>query len=169
MLRIIDNLKPFFEDCYRRVSVREYAKLTGVSPPTASKMLSEYHGEGILVRGTYRNYILFSANKESRLFIAFSRIYWQDRLKGVVEMLERKLTSPAVVLFGSLSKAEAKHDSDIDLAVFATKRELDFDEFEKKLKRKIQAFWFGPVSEIKSRELANSAINGHVLAGRLKL
>ena len=35
MLNIINNLRPFIEDCYRRISVREYSRLLKVSPPTA--------------------------------------------------------------------------------------------------------------------------------------
>ena len=50
MLEIINNLAPFFEDCYRRISVREYSKIIKVSPPTASKILMEYYKEGLLKR-----------------------------------------------------------------------------------------------------------------------
>ncbi len=168
MLKIINDLQPFFEDCYRRISVREYAKIMRISPPTASKTLSYYAAESILLRTTYRNYILFYANKESRVFVDLSRIYWNGRLSGLVEFMGRKLTSPALVLFGSLSKAEVKPDSDVDLAVFAAKRNLDLAVFEKKMKRKIQLFWFDSFKNIKSNELSGNIINSYVLAGRLR-
>ena len=50
MLKIINDLRPFFEDCYRRVNVREYAKIMHISPPTASKILDSYHHENLLCK-----------------------------------------------------------------------------------------------------------------------
>jgi len=169
MLKIINDLQPFFEDCYRRINVREYAKIMVISPPTASKMLSLYNSEGLLLNEPYKNYLFFYTNKESRNFIGLSRMYWGYKLKEITSFMEKELTAPAIILFGSLSKAEAKSDSDIDLAVFAHKKELDISHFEKKLKRKVQIYWFKSIKDIKSKELANSIINGHTLSGRLAL
>src|SRR3989338_4369081 len=104
MLEIINNLKPFFEDCYRRIGVREYARIMRISPPTASKILSEYSSFGILSKSTERRYKLFHANKDSKEFIDLSRIYWNHKLKGLVSFLEEKLAGPTIILFGSLSK-----------------------------------------------------------------
>jgi predicted nucleotidyltransferase len=168
MLEIINNLVPFFEDCYRRISVREYAKLVNISPPTASKLLAYYHKEGFLKKEEYRNYIFFYANKDNKQFIDFSRIYWKIKLKEIIEFANKKLLNPCMVLFGSLAKAEAKKDSDIDLAIFASKK-VDFSIFESKLKRKIQIFWFKSLKDIKSEELANNILNDYILNGRLKL
>lgn len=167
MLKILNDLKHFFEDCYWRAGIREYARIIGVSPPTASSLLSLYHKEGLLVKPS-RTAKLY-ANRESRVFVALSRLYWQERLKPITEHLELKLFSPAIVLFGSLSKAEVNRESDIDLAVFATKKALDVTHFERKLKRSIQIFWFPSLSYMKDSELATSIINGHVLSGRLRL
>ena len=169
MLKIIDDLMLFFEDCYRRISVREYARLIKISPPTASKMLSDYSKEGLLRMEKYRNYILYYANKENAEFIDLSRIYWRSKLRELLDFIDKELVSPTVVLFGSLAKAEVKSDSDIDLAVFSVKRELDVSEFEKRIKRKIQLFVFKSLKDIKSRELANNIVNGYILKRRLLL
>lgn len=169
MLKIINELKPFFEDCYRRINVREYAKIMHISPPTASKILSYYNVENLLLKEKYRNYILFYSNKESKGFIDLSRIYWDYRLKEVADLMVKKLTGPTVILFGSLSKAEAKYDSDVDLAVFAHQKELDISSFERKLKRKIQVYWFKSLKDIKNKELANNITNGFILKGKLSL
>ena len=169
MLKIIKDLGPFFEDCYRRINVREYAKIAEMSPPTASKMLDSYHHEGLLSKEKFRNYIMFYANKDNKQFTDLSRVYWSIKLKELTDLMEKELTTPTIILFGSLSKAEAKSDSDIDLAVFAYKKELDMNSFEKKLKRKIQIFWFTSIKSIKNKELANNIINGYLLKGRLQL
>lgn len=166
MLKIINDLEPFFEDCYRRINIREYARIMKISPPTASNLLAYYNREGLLLKEKYRNYVLFYANKESGEFIDLSRIYWKCMLKPLVSFMEENLADPTIILFGSLSKAEAKPDSDIDLAVLACKKELDMDVFENKLKRRIQIFWFKSIGDIKNSKLANSIIEGYMLRGR---
>lgn len=50
MLKIFNNLEPFFENNYKRINVREYARLKKISPPTASKLLSELQKEDLLER-----------------------------------------------------------------------------------------------------------------------
>jgi len=167
MLKIIDNLKPFFEDCYRRINVREYAKLMAISPPTASKILEDFNKKGLLLKSAYRNYILYYANKESRDFIDLSRIYWRNRLKELISFIEKDVANPTIILFGSLSKAEAKQDSDIDIAIFAHRKEINIRKFEDRMKRKIQVFCFRSIKDIKPKELENNIINGYVLRGRI--
>ena len=169
MLEIINNLKPFFEDCYRRINVREYARLTKISPPTASKILYSLEKEGILKKETERNYLFFYANKENSQFIALSRIYWKEKLNNLIEYLKHSLISPTVILFGSLSKAEAVKGSDIDLVIISKKREIKIAKFKEKLGRNIQIFWFDSFESIKDKELKNNIINGYILNGKIKL
>ena len=169
MLNIINNLKPFFEDCYRRINVREFSRIIKVSPPTASKLLSEYEKTGLLTMNKDRNYIFYYANKKSKDFIDLSRIYWRNMLKEIIEHLNKILLSPTIILFGSLSKAEAKIDSDIDICILTHKKELNLVQFEKRLKRKIQIFFFNSIKEIDAQELKNNILNGYILNGRIKL
>ena len=169
MLNIINSLKPFFEDCYRRINVREYSRLRKISPPTASKILFELNKEGLLLIEKDRNYIFYYANKNNKIFVNLSRIYWNLRLDNLVHFLNKNLTNPAIILFGSLSKAETKNDSDIDICIIGHKKELNIKNFEDNLKRKIQLFFFNSVDDIKNKELANNIINGYILEGRLKL
>lgn len=169
MLNIINNLKPFFEDCYRRISVREYSRLINISPPTASKVLLELSKDGLLLMERDRNYIFYYSNRESKEFIDLSRIYWNNKLNELVKFFNQNITSQGIILFGSLSKAEAKKDSDIDLCILGHAKEMDLEKFERKLNRKIELFFFNSIESIKNKELANNIINGYVLEGRLKL
>jgi len=169
MLNIINNLKPFFEDCYRRINIREYSRIMNLSPPTASKLLSNYGKEGLLLMEKDKNYIYYYTNKSSKDFIDLSRIYWKLKFLDLLDYLNKNLLSPTIILFGSLAKAESKFDSDIDLCIIARKKELKLLEFEEKFKRKIQLFVFDSIKDIKNKELANNIINGYVLNGRLKL
>ena len=169
MLSIINSLRVFFEDSYRRVNVREYAKIERISPPTASKLLARYKAEGLLLEERYRNYIFYYANRENPVFKDLSRIYWRHVLRELLDFFGKRLTMPTIILFGSLAKAEVKPDSDIDLAVFALQKEIDTSELERKLGRKVQLFWFTSLKGIKSKELANNIINGYALKGRVVL
>ena len=131
MLKILNNLAPFFDDCYRRISVREYAKLTGISPPTASKLLISYHKEGLLVKEEDRNYLFFQVNRESKLMKGLSRVYWNEKLKDLINVIEEELFPDALVLFGSLSKLETKKESDIDILVITkSKKKINLERFE---------------------------------------
>ena len=169
MLKIINNLSPFFEDSYRRINVREYAKLIKVSPPTASTILNQYLKEGILKKEEFRNYLFFYANTENKLYLDLSKIYWKDKLKDFLNFLDHELLNPTIILFGSLSKGEVKPDSDIDIAIFARKKKIDFSKIEKKLGRSFQILWFESWKSIKNNELAKNIINGVVLRGKINL
>jgi len=169
MLNIINNLKPFFEDCYRRVNVREYSRIIKISPPTSSKLLSKYHKVGLLLIEKDKNYIYYYANKDSKNFIDLSRIYWRNQFSGILDYLNKKLLNPNVILFGSLAKAETKIDSDIDLCVIAREKELRFSEYERKLKRKVQLFIFNSIEDIGNKELSNNILNGYILNGRIRI
>jgi len=169
MLKIINSLSPFFEDCYRRINVREYSRIMKLSPPTASKRLLELNKEGLLQVEKDRNYIFYYANKNNKTFVDLSRIYRRDKLSFVIDYLNKSLLNPVIILFGSLAKAEAKIDSDIDLCIFANKKEINLDKFSKKLERNIQILFFNSIKDINNPELANNILNGYLLNGRVKL
>lgn len=169
MLEILNKLAPFFEDCYRRIGVREYAKLVGISPPTASALLKEYHKQGMLHQQEERRHLLFYANSASSDFIDLSRIYWRKKLEKLSEEVKKTFLAPTAILFGSLAKAEAKSDSDVDIALFApTKRSINTTKYSKQLKREITIYWFPSLHAVKNKHLANNILNGYIIAGQLR-
>ena len=168
MLKIINTLKPFFEDSYRRINVREYARMINITPPTASKLLGDYKKEGLLKKEEDRQYLYYFANKESGLFIDLSRIYWKYKFEntGLIHFFEKTYLNPLIVLFGSCAKAEAKSDSDVDIALFSTtKKDISLQKFEKKLNRTIHLFVFKGKRDINSKELLNNILNGYIVRG----
>ena len=168
MLKIFNELRPFCEDNYRRIHVRQYAKIVRKSPPTASKILELYKKENLLKSEEDKQYKYYAANNKSGFFRDLSRVYWKVRLEesGCIKMLEQELLFPIVIMFGSLSKAEAKADSDIDIAVFTpSKKEIMLKEAERKLKRKIQLFVFSSREMVKNKDLLNNILNGYIIKG----
>ena len=167
MLEKINSLAPFFEDCYREISVREYAREVKISPPTASKVLKEFEKQGLLLMRKERGFLLFRINRESEIAKDISRIYWKVKLKEFINYLERNLHSDAIVLFGSLSKLEATEKSDIDIAVFSKiKKDLDLKKFEKNLGREIQMFIFDSFEKV-NKQLKPSILNGYLIRGNV--
>ncbi|HLE06767.1 MAG TPA: nucleotidyltransferase domain-containing protein [Candidatus Nanoarchaeia archaeon] len=170
MLKLINNLRFFFEDSYQRINVREYARLIRISPPNASKKLSELEKEGLLKKEVDKKYFYYSANRLNNVFIGLSRIYWYEIImkSGLIEHLIKELLTPTIILFGSLSKAEVRKESDIDLAILTpSNKELNLKSFENKIGRSIQLFIFKNKDDIKSEELLNSILNGFIIRGRL--
>ena len=109
----------------------------------------------------------YYANKDSELFIDLARIYWNITLKdsGLINYIAQETLTPVIILYGSLSKAEVKPNSDIDVAIFTvTKKELNIEQYEKKLKRKIQLMIFNDIGS-PSKELLNNILNGYKLEG----
>ncbi len=168
MLKIFNDLSPFFEDNYRRINVREYARIRKVSPPSASKRLQEFEKEGLLRQEKERKYIFYVAKRDGAIFQQISKIYWSLTLEkaGVLDEIEKTCIAPIIVLFGSLSKSEVKKGSDVDLAIFtASERKINAERLERKLRRKIQVFYFRNRKEVKSEELLSNILNGHKLRG----
>ena len=169
MLKIFNDLKPFFEDNYRRISIREYARLKRITPPTAKNLLNSYFKEGILKKQREKRYIFYYANRDNKVFVDLCRIYWSAVLErsGFIKHINKNLFEPVIIVFGSFASAEISEQSDIDIAIFSeTKKELKLDEFEKKLKRKLQIFVFKNIDDVKNKELLYSILNGYLISGR---
>ena len=171
MLKIINMLGPFFEDDYRRISVREYSRLKKISPPTASTYLKEFMREGLLEAVKERNFHYYNANRENWIFRHLQKIYWQNKLEktGLLKKIRKEFIMPSMILFGSAAKAEMTNHSDIDIALFSpTKKEITFGEYEKILGRKLQIFRFESIKDIKNKELAVNIMNGHIIEGKIR-
>ncbi len=171
MLKNINTLSPFFEDTTVEIGVREYARMNGITPPTASAHLKKMHDEGFLKRRGFRRSVLFSANTGSEIFDEFCILYHKLKIKdsGLTDYLKEKLLHPTIILFGSLSKAENTKESDIDLCLITkSKAEIDLSKFEKKLDREIQVFRHPSLKDIPNEHLVNNMINGRILSGLVK-
>ena len=174
MSKNLDNIMELFvEDSYSKFNVREVARLTKLSPSTASKHLKIAVKGGLLKKEKSRNFILFSADLESQRFRDM-KVYnniGKIRNSGLVDFIEKELNYPEVIiLFGSYAKGENKKDSDIDLFILSeSKNNLALVTFEKKLGAEIQVFLHNRKDaesmKGKNKELLNNIVNGIRLSG----
>lgn len=161
MLEIFNELKPFFEDVYREISVREYAKEAKISPPTASKRLKEFEKEKLLIGNKKGVYIYFRAKREEQLFRQLSRLYWYCALQPLTEKMSQEISFRRIILFGSLSKAENTSDSDMDLFLGIEERKIDVSNIENAMKRKVQLHF---IKSLKNKELMkNITLEGIII------
>ncbi|MBS3102604.1 nucleotidyltransferase domain-containing protein [Candidatus Woesearchaeota archaeon] len=138
MLKIFNNLEPFFEDVYREFSVREYGRLRKISPPTASKILKGLATGSLLISKKQGIYLVFRANNECHLFKDLAVAYWREKLFHLLEGIHKEVLFKSVILFGSIAKAENTKDSDVDLYIDMAPKQIDTKHIETKLKRKMQ-------------------------------
>jgi predicted nucleotidyltransferase len=168
MLKIINSLAPFFEDNYRRIHIREYARIQKISAPTSSKLLDFLNKENLLKKVIDKMYFYYFANKDSDLFKDYQRIYFKTLLKkcGLIDYINYETLNPVIILFGSTANSEAKTDSDIDIAVFTkSNKKLDIKKFEKKIKREINIMLFKDLKEVPEKLMKN-ILNGYQLEGK---
>jgi DNA-binding transcriptional ArsR family regulator len=167
MLKIFNDIGPFIKDNYRRINVREYARIRGISAPSASTLLQKLYEEKLLIKEADRRYIFYAANRESSIFVGLLCIYWKVQLKNLIEYIENECVTPLIILFGSFSKAEVTQTSDIDIALFtSSKKALNLVPYEKQLRRNIQLLRFTKPNEVGNSGLLKNIRNGYILSGR---
>jgi len=84
MLKIFNDLKPFLEDTTIELSVRDFAKLTNTTPPTASKTLKQLEKESNLEKREFKKSHLYRINKDSDFFENLSIIFWKHLLRKIM-------------------------------------------------------------------------------------
>ena len=97
-----------------------------------------------------------------------SRIYWNRELKIVKEKIDAECHPKAIILFGSLSKLEAKNESDIDIALMSAVNKVpDLKAEIEKLKREIHIFSFDSLSSA-PKKLRSNLVNGYRIYGEIE-
>ncbi len=169
-------LEQFLNNQLKGFKLREISKNLRLGLPSVSNYIKQLEKEHLIVKKEVYGMKLYFANRENSKFKIYKIQDSKTRLdsSGLIELLEKELNYPTIVLFGSKAKGEDTEKSDYDLAVFTeTKRELNLNNFENKLNSKIQLFVFNDKDvknmKIKNKELLNSIMNGITIRGFLKL
>ena len=156
----------FFINPTAKLRVREIEKLLKLPLPSVIRYCQELQIEGILTIIKTGTVVFYTGDRASNDFLLEKKLYNIKSLyqSGLIEFLKIELSNPAVILFGSYSKGEDTEESDIDLYIETpSKKKINTEKFEKKLKRKIQIFRHKSIYEIKNLHLSNNIINGFIL------
>ena len=157
--------------------VREIAKLSKLSPTTASVYLEEFRKNELLERKRERNHILYRANSQNKAYLDLKLYHNTKKIRdsGLMDFLNEELNYPqAIILFGSFRKAENTTKSDVDIFILSpVKKELKLNPFEKKIGHRIQLFTHSKeefnTMKKSNKELVNNIVNGIVLEGFLEI
>lgn len=173
MYEKIDILTPFFEEPNREFHIRELARILRINHMTAKKYLEQLKKEELLLETESKYVKNYKANMDNEKFKEYKKFFNMQNLIefGLLNLLDREFAYPTIVVFGSFEKGEDSINSDIDIFILSeTKKELlNLEQFEKKLKRKIQLHVFSEKEYEKLRKdnphLVNNIANGRVLRG----
>lgn len=126
--------------------------------------------EGLIVKENKGIYPSFRANRDNGEYklLKSQNLIWRIHNSGFISFLDEKLKPNCVVLFGSASNGEDTETSDVDIFVEAKEADLDFESFEKVLKRKINILFEPKIGSL-GKELRNNILNGQVIYGYMKV
>ena len=162
----------FFMNPTAKLRVRQIEREIKMPLPSVIRYCKELEEEEILKKESISGVSTYSADRNSKKFLVAKRLFNIGLIfeSGLIEYIVKEYFNPVVVLFGSYSKGEDTEDSDIDLYIeTSSKKEIRLIKFEKTLKRKIQAFKYSNINQIKNTHLSNNIINGVVLNNFLEV
>jgi predicted nucleotidyltransferase len=176
MFKEINDIKCFFDSPSREFHLRELARLMKRNPVTIKKHMKDFVKSGVIQCKKERNLEIYRSNSENFLYKEYKKIY--NRLNiidsGIIEFLEKELTMPTVVVFGSFAHGEDNENSDIDIFIISEiKTPISLDTFEKRLGKSIQTHIFSrkewKLLKKTNPDLVNSIINGSIFCGFLEV
>jgi len=170
----ITILAIFFENPEKEFHIREVAKLLKINHTTVRQYLNNFVKEEFLSLRKDRIYLYYKSNQNKK-FLNLKLYYNLEKIRKseIVEQIEKNYDYPAVILFGSYSKATDDSKSDVDICIISDiKKDKDYHKFEKDLNRKVSIHLFTSkdweTMKVKNPELVNNICNGIVLSGKLE-
>jgi predicted nucleotidyltransferase len=163
-------LQEFFDFPRKSFQMRELSRNTKIAQPSVMNHLKALVKENLILKEKKGLYPAYIANRESEFFKDYKKADLMVKMKkaGLIDYIYDSCVPNVIILFGSASKGEDIEESDIDIYIQSSEKKLNFDKFEKMLKRKISPFFEEKFSRL-SNELKNNIINGVIIRGYLKV
>ena len=166
-------LRLLFVKSGESLNQRKIAQVLKVSPPAVMKALPKLEEENLTKMEQDKESKRWSItlNRDSHKAIQLKRA---DNIKqiyesGLADFLQEEFAGSAIILFGSYSRGEDVHDSDVDIAVIGRKeKKVDLTEFNKILERTIFINFYSSFGEI-HKNLKENILNGIILFGGIEL
>lgn len=154
-----------------KLSQREIAKKLRVSPTAVSNSIKSLKKQNLIAVEKTKTINFISFNSGDKKATAMKRVENLKNiyLSGLADFFQEELPGATVIVFGSYSKGEDIHTSDIDIAVIERKEKLlELTGYEKVLDRKINVNFYRSWSDI-NKHLRNNILNGILLQGSVNL
>tara|TARA_B100000315_G_scaffold117342_1_gene107582 strand:- start:488 stop:1012 length:525 start_codon:yes stop_codon:yes gene_type:complete len=150
--------------------LRELSRISQISPASVMIYLKEFERNKLIKSFKKRKIPFYKAEIDNETFREYKKIsiLFELNNSGLIDFLWDKISPKAIILYGSYVKGESIDESDIDIFIMGKEKNLDLNEFEKKLEKKIHIMFSDNIKKI-SIELKNNLVNGIVLKGYFKL
>jgi predicted nucleotidyltransferase len=150
--------------------LRELSRISQISPASVMIYLKEFERNKLIKSFKKRKIPFYKAEIDNETFREYKKIsiLFELNNSGLIDFLWDKISPKAIILYGSYVKGESIDESDIDIFIMGKEKNLDLNEFEKKLEKKIHIMFNNNPKKI-SNELKNNLVNGIVLKGYFKL
>ena len=160
-------LEIFFIEPTKIHFIKEISKRINLAHTSVRKYIKEFLKEGLIKKKEASPFNGFVANRENEDFIYYKRIYNLYSLKKMTYTIINKLYPKTVILFGSYSRGEDTEASDIDLIIISKSKNIKLDNFEKELKREINAIIISRLDKLE-KNMIKKIYNGIVLYGEIQ-
>jgi len=164
-------MEQFFYSGLNRVQTNNIIKKTGYDFKTVKKYLNDLTKLDLVKVHKDLNIPTYEANYRNKFFLNIKREKIVDDIfmSGLPRCLNKKLGEQPCILFGSCARGDYYEDSDIDIFIQSTKVKLDVNEYEKRLKRKINFFFEEKWQNLNEGMKTGLLNDGISINGRLKL
>jgi predicted nucleotidyltransferase len=138
-------LSYFFENPFEDFYLRELARLLKISPMTVKRALEILVRDELIIREEKKNQILYRANMDNFAF-RYTKVSYNLSLLNSINLVESLLNQnpgiSSIVLYGSFATGENDKNSDLDLLVISTPKEIETRTISKKLKIEVNIMNF---------------------------
>ncbi|MDD3175108.1 MAG: nucleotidyltransferase domain-containing protein [Candidatus Nanoarchaeia archaeon] len=151
-------------------SARGLSRKLNINHVTILKYLNILKKENLIKTKITTLYPVYCANTSSNKYMFEKKQHIQKQIldSNLLQQLISTCNPDCIILFGSCAKGNYTENSDIDIFVQSSNKEINLASFEKKLNHKINLL-FEPNIRKLSGELANNIINGIILYGYIKV
>jgi len=160
----------FVNDPLKLHYIKEISRKIKLAPTSVKKHLEDLQKQEIIIKKKGERFFGYVANRDNEDFLFYKKTFNFINLResGLIDFIKDSLYPKTIILYGSYLRGEDVGGSDVDLFVLTEKKKkLDFEKFEKILKRPIHAIIENGLKKL-NKNLRLELSNGLILYGFLK-
>ena len=160
-------LEVFFKEPTTIHFIREIGREIKLAPTSVRIIISNLLKQELIKSKKSKPFKGYIANRENDAFLFYKKAYNLLSLYELKNLITDSLHPKSITLFGSYSRGEDVETSDIDILIVSNvKKELNFPNIEKKLKRKINIMVIESLKELDPL-IIKKIYNGIMLYGEI--
>ncbi len=160
-------LEVFFKQPTSLHFVREISREISLAPTSVRNIINELLEQGLIKVKKSRPFNGYVADRENDFFIFSKKAFNLSSLYDLRAFIIESVHPSAIILFGSYSRGEDVEGSDVDIVVVSkVRRQMNLEDFEKKLERKINIITVDSLKKLDER-IVKKLYNGIVLQGEI--